>query len=116
MDEPHRIHIELSSRTRHFVVVESWYRSPSTTFVALRFERRAINMVSPPDSTNPPTAPAGGAHQDLTPEADSLSTFVPENAPHEHAVSDLPLTPTQARSTAVDEVAPETYIVWPIDD
>jgi len=90
-------------------------------------------MVGPPDSKHPPTAPAAEVHSDLTlngptsaadvdavldlrlePDVDSLSTFVPEQAPLEQRDSVPPRALTQAEPTRVD--IPESYIVWPVDD
>jgi len=90
-------------------------------------------MVSPPDSENPPPAPAAAPHQNLTlnapasaadvdaasdlrlqPEADLMSIFVPEDAPLEQRDSDP--ASAQAQPTRGDSVQPDTYIIWPVDD
>lgn len=91
-------------------------------------------MVGPPDPENPPTAHATGSHPDLTlndppsaadvdtaadlrlePEADSLSTFGPEQAPLERD-SVPPPALAHAQPPRVDALHSDTYIVWPIDD
>jgi hypothetical protein len=92
-------------------------------------------MVGPPDTKNPPIAPAAEAHHDITrngptsaagvdavsdlrlePEVDSLSAFVPEDAPLKRPDSVPPGAATQAQPTRADIVPPDTYIVWRVDD
>jgi hypothetical protein len=50
----------------------------------------------------------------LQSEAESLSIFVPEDAPLEQRDSDPPCA--QAQPTRGDFVHPDTYMIWPVDD